>query len=79
MTQSFKMNILCLNKQVDTFIKFYQGILLKSETYICRKVECLKSCVYCYNIEYYFSLKTAIFQSFINNIDQYLIFTIEVE
>ena len=42
MVQSCTKDVICPNKQIDPLVKFHDGHLLESETYIGGKIECLE-------------------------------------
>ena len=79
MVEAFRGDILCPNKQQDERLKFHNGHLLESETYIGGHVECLETGVYRSDIETSFELKPSAFEQLIANLDRDLKFTIEVE
>ena len=69
MVQSCTKDVICPNKQIDPLVKFHDGHLLESETYIGGKIECLEWGIYRLDVEYKFYLKSNAFQRLIDNLD----------
>ncbi|CAM9190271.1 unnamed protein product [Chrysoparadoxa australica] len=79
MVEAFRGNIICPNKHQDPLIKFEDGHLLLSETYIGGHVECLETGVFRSDLPEKFQLVPSALQGLIDNIDRDLAFAIEVE
>eukprot|EP01117_Protostelium_nocturnum_P018117 TRINITY_DN7510_c0_g1_i3.p1 TRINITY_DN7510_c0_g1~~TRINITY_DN7510_c0_g1_i3.p1 ORF type:complete len:2083 (+),score=451.15 TRINITY_DN7510_c0_g1_i3:185-6433(+) len=77
--EAFKVNVIFPNKQTTQHGKMYQGHLLESETYVGGHVEALQSGVYRSDIPIAFDLNQEIFQKLIDELDQTLLFALEVE
>ncbi|KAK8809818.1 hypothetical protein WA158_000761 [Blastocystis sp. Blastoise] len=79
MVEAYKEHIIFPNKVMEDPLRFYNGHLLETETYIGGTVECLESGVYRNDLETDFNLDPTAYTELINKIDEQLNFTIEVE
>ena len=79
MAQAYRRNIIIPDKQVGEFEKFFKGHLIDSETYIGGHVECLNVGVYRTDIPTTFTIDPTAYDFLIDNIDNYLSFTLEIE
>lgn len=77
--EAFKGNIVCPNKQVEERLRFIEGHLVDTETYIGGHVECLESGVFRADIPAKFRLVPSALQELIDKIDRALTFSLEVE
>lgn len=73
------MELIYPNKQIGEPIRFHEGHLLESDTYIGGTVECLESGVYRNDLEYQFDMDPNTYEDMIHSIDKTLSFSIEVE
>jgi len=79
MVEAFKKGIICPNRQVSDALKYYNGKLLDSETYIGGHVESFESGVFREDIPIKFVLEPEAYQYLIDDVDATLKFFIEVE
>ena len=79
MVEAYSNGIIYPNKQIGEPIRFHEGHLLESDTYIGGTVECLESGVYRNDLEYQFDMDPNTYEDMIHSIDKTLSFSIEVE
>ena len=79
MVEAFSNGIICPNKQIDAPLRFYNGHVVESDSYIGATVECLESGVYRNDLPTDFQLDSTAFEELIGVIDQMLTFSIEME
>lgn len=79
MVQAFKGSIVLPNKHVDPHERFYKGHLLETETYVGGHVESLEAGVFRSDIPAKFEVDTTAVDEVLNDLDNALVFSIEVE
>lgn len=79
MVEAFRNGIVYPNKQIESPLRFYEGHLLESDSYIGGTVECLESGVYRNDLPADFALDASAFEELIAAVDQMLTFSIEME
>lgn len=79
MVQAFKGNILLPNKHTDPLERFYKGHLVETETYVGGHVESLEAGVFRSDIPCQFSIDPTAVDELLNDLDNALKFSIEVE
>ncbi|KAI8349205.1 hypothetical protein EDC96DRAFT_308837 [Choanephora cucurbitarum] len=79
MVEAYKVNVIMPNKHVDEKEMFYEGHLVESETYVGGHVEALEAGVFRSDINSDFKLDPSAAQELIDQLDDALKFTIQVE
>ena len=79
MVESFNNGIIYPNKQLESPLRFFDGHLLESDSYIGGTVDCLESGVYRNDLPSDFSMDASAFEELIAAVDQMLTFSIEME
>ncbi|KAI9351947.1 hypothetical protein BD770DRAFT_393656 [Pilaira anomala] len=79
MVEAFRVNVIMPNKHVDEVNQFYEGHLLESETYVGGHVEALEAGVFRSDINSDFKIDPTAAQELIDQLDNALKFTIQVE
>lgn len=79
MVQAYKGNIVLPNKHTDPLERFYKGHLIETETYVGGHVESLEAGVFRSDIPYKFDVDTTAVDELINDLDNALKFSIEIE
>ena len=79
MAQAYRRNIIFPQKQISEFEKFFEGHLIDNETYSGGHVECLNVGIYRVDIPTEFNFDYKAYEELINNIEEYLNFTLEIE
>lgn len=79
MVQAFKGNIVLPNKHADPLERFYKGHLVETETYVGGHVESLEAGVFRSDIPCKFNVDPAAVDELLNDLDNALRFSIEVE
>ncbi|KAI7906423.1 uncharacterized protein BX663DRAFT_496365 [Cokeromyces recurvatus] len=79
MVEAYRVNVIMPNKHVDEVTKFYNGHLLESETYVGGHVEALEAGVFRSDINSDFKIDPTAAQELIDQLDDALKFTIQVE
>ncbi|KAG2195066.1 hypothetical protein INT47_003932 [Mucor saturninus] len=79
MVEAFRVNVIMPNKHVDQINMFYEGHLLESETYVGGHVEALEAGVFRSDINSDFKIDPTAAQELIDQLDDALKFTIQVE
>ncbi|KAH8548277.1 hypothetical protein BGW37DRAFT_507320 [Umbelopsis sp. PMI_123] len=79
MVEAYNANVIMPNKHVDETGKMFEGHLLESETYVGGHVEALEAGVFRSDLPTHFKIDPAAAQELIDQIDDALKFTIQVE
>ncbi|GAA5795942.1 hypothetical protein HPULCUR_001307 [Helicostylum pulchrum] len=79
MVEAYRVNVIMPNKHVDEVTQFYDGHLLESETYVGGHVEALEAGVFRSDINSDFKVDPTAAQELIDQLDDALKFTIQVE
>ena len=79
MVESFNNGIIYPNKQIESPLRFFDGHLLESDSYIGGTVECLESGVYRNDLPSDFAMDASAFEELSAAVDQMLTFSIEME
>lgn len=79
MVQAYKGSIVLPNKHTDPVERFYKGHLLETETYVGGHVESLEAGVFRSDIPSKFEVDPTAVDEVLNDLDNALIFSIEVE
>ncbi|KAL7311155.1 DNA polymerase epsilon catalytic subunit [Mucor circinelloides] len=79
MVEAYRVNVIMPNKHVDEATQFYEGHLLESETYVGGHVEALEAGVFRSDINSDFKIDPSAAQELIDQLDDALRFTIQVE
>ncbi|KAI8635918.1 hypothetical protein BD408DRAFT_448821 [Parasitella parasitica] len=79
MVEAYRVNVIMPNKHVDEAVQFHEGHLLESETYVGGHVEALEAGVFRSDINSDFKIDPTAAQELIDQLDEALKFTIQVE
>ncbi|CEP06775.1 hypothetical protein [Parasitella parasitica] len=79
MVEAYRVNVIMPNKHVDEAVQFHEGHLLESETYVGGHVEALEAGVFRSDISSDFKIDPSAAQELIDQLDDALKFTIQVE
>ncbi|KAI9486077.1 MAG: hypothetical protein EXX96DRAFT_495723 [Benjaminiella poitrasii] len=79
MVEAYRVNVIMPNKHTEQLTKFFDGHLLESETYVGGHVEALEAGVFRNDINADFKIDPSAAQELIDQLDDALKFTIQVE